>query len=381
MGENPQAETVAGAITFSTPYFAAPSPRASPLLGEAGIPRKPSRGEEPPLSRGRTLGERGSRDWGPTDHSQDARVRQGDRPGEVQASWWASSSEEVSLQLVGGRPGTSISLAEESSLDVSRKSSTPDQQLAEAQNISTPTAHLRQPFTLADDNYAPTDQAISLFNIGTFGKPPKKTPSTDSSTESSLVSAASSYAHQLCHRANMRLMRKRFKPLQHTSKKHRVAKVIATPPLRSPTYGIPKVVEDSRDDDPLSQSGTYDSLQAFLDNSTKVAVTSLKLPPPKHPRKKTSSHTSAERRTDSPSTRQTESPSKKRSTSPTLRQPKSIKMKRPGILRSSASLDIAETTKPHQQHQREGGRHKAAATLSRTSSREFTNYNKRAPNP
>jgi hypothetical protein len=381
MGEISQAETVEGAITFSTPYFAAPSSRASPLLGEAGIPPKPSRVEEPPPSRGRTLGERGSRDWGPTDHSQDARERQGDRPGKVQASWWASSSEEVSLQLVGGRPGASISLAEDSSLDVSRKSSTPDQQLAEAQNNSTPTAHLRQSFTLAGDDYAPTDQAISLFNIGTFGKPPKKTPSTDSSTKSSLVSAASSYAHQLCRRASMRLMRKRFKPVQHTSKKHRAAKIKATPPLRSPTYGIPKVVEDSRDDDPLGQQGTYDSLQAFLDNSTKVAVTSLKLPPPKHPRKKTSSHASAERRTDSPSTRQTESPSKKRSTSPALRQPKSSKMKRPGILRSSASLDIVEATKTHQLHQRGGGRQKAAATLSRTQSRESVNYNKQVPSP
>jgi hypothetical protein len=383
MGEDPQAETVAGAITFSTPYFSAPSSRAPPLLGEAELPPKPSRVEEPPLSRGRTLGERGSRDWGPTDHSQDARERQGDRPGEVQAAWWASSSEEVSLQLVGGRPGTSISLAEDSSLDVSRKSSTPDQQLAEAQDISsTPTAHLRQPFTLVDDGFAPTDQAISLFNIGTFEKPPKKTPSTDSSTKSSLVSAASSYAHQLCRRANMRLMRKRFKPLQHTSKKHRVAKVKATPPLRSPTYGIPKVVEDSRDDDQLDQSGAYDSLQAFLDNSTKVAVTSLKLPPPKHPRKKTSSHTSAERRTDSPSTKQRDPPSKKRSTSPTLRQPKSSKMKRPGILRSSASLDIVEATKTHHHHQRGGGGHrKAAAILSRAQIRESANYNKQAPNP
>ena len=380
MGEGSQAETVEGAITFSTPYFAAPSQRASPLLGEAELPPKPSRVEEPPPSRGRTLGERRSRDWGPTDHSQDARERQSHRPGEVQASWWASSSEEISLQLVGGRPGTSMSLAEDSSLDTSRKSSTPDPQLAETQNDSTPIAHLRNPFTLANDDFAPTDQAISLFNIGTFGKPPKKTPSTDSSTKSSLVSAASSYAHQLCRRANMRLLRKRFKPLQHTTKKHRVAKM-KTPPLRSPTYGIPKVVEDSRDDDPLGQAGTYDSLQAFLNNSSKVGVTSLKLPPPKHPRKKTSSHASAERRTDSPSTKRPDSLTKQRSTSPTLRQPKSSKMKRPGILRSSASLDIAEATKTHHHQQRGGGRPKVAATLSRTQSRESANHNKQAPTP
>ena len=57
MGEGSQAETVEGAITFSTPYFAAPSQRASPLLGEAELPPKPSRVEEPPPSRGRTLGE------------------------------------------------------------------------------------------------------------------------------------------------------------------------------------------------------------------------------------------------------------------------------------------------------------------------------------
>ena len=377
MGANPQAETVEGAITFSTPYFAAPSPRPPPLLGEAELPPSSSRVKEPPLSRGRTLGERRSRDWGPTDHPQDARERQDNRPGEVQAAWWASSSEEVSLQLVGGLTGTSVSLTTDSSVDHSRKSSTPDQQLVGARDTSTPTSHLRQSLTLPDDDFTPTAQAIPLFNIGTFGKPPKMTPSTESSTKSSLVSVASSYAHQLCRRANMRLMRKRFKPLQHTSKKHRVAKIIATPPLRSPTYGIPKVVEDSRDDDPLGQSGTYDSLQAFLDNSTKVAVTSLKLPPPKHSRKKTSSHTSAERRTDSPSTRRTDSPSNKRSPSPTLMQAKSGKMKRPGILRSSASLDIVETTKPHYHYQR-GGRQVA---LSRTSSRESANHNKQQPSP
>jgi hypothetical protein len=380
MGASPQAEAVEGAIAFSTPYFAAPLPRAPPLLGETELSPKSSRVEERPQSRGRPLGERGSRDWGPTDHSQDARDRQNNRPGEVQAAWWASSSEEVSLQLVGGRPRTSISLAEDSSLDTSRKSSTPDQQLVDAQNDPTP-ATLRQPFTLADDDFAPTDQAISLFNIGTFAKPPKKSPSMDSSTKSSLVSAASSFAHQLCRRANMRLLRKRYKPLQHTTKKQRVPKVKATPPLRSPTYGIPKVVEDSRDDDPLGQSVTYDSLQAYLDKSTKVAVTSLKLPPPKRPRTKTSSHASAERRTDSPSTKRTDSPSTKRSTSPTLRQPKSTKMKRPGILRSSASLDIVEATKSHH-YQQGGGRHKAGATtLSRTSSRESAINNRQPPNP
>lgn len=58
MGANPQAETVEGAITFSTPYFAAPSPRSPPLLGEAELPPSSSRVKEPPLSRGRTLGER-----------------------------------------------------------------------------------------------------------------------------------------------------------------------------------------------------------------------------------------------------------------------------------------------------------------------------------
>lgn len=378
MGTSPPAETVDAAITFSTPFFAAPSPRTPPLVGKSELSPKSSRVEEPSPSRGRTLGARGSRDWGSTDHPQDARERQGDRPGEVQASWWASSSEEVSLQLVGRHPEANLSLGEDSSCDQSRKSSTPDQLPVDASIIPTSeTAPLKQPFTLTDDDLAPTNQAISLFNTGTFGKPPEKTPSTDSSTKSSLVSVASSFAYQLCRRADMRLFRKRFKPLQHTTKKQRLMKTQATPPLRSPTYGVPKVVEDSRDGDPLGQTGTYDSLQAFLDNSTKVAVTSLKLPPPKHPRAKTPSHASSERRTDSPSTRRTDSPSKKRSTSPTLSQPKSSKMKRPGILRSSASLDIAEATKPQPCHQRGGGRHRTAAiSLSRTSSRDSANYNK-----
>ena len=376
MGTNAPAETIEAAITFSSPFFAAASPRAPPLFGETELSSKSSRDEESPSSRGRTLGARRSRDWGPKDRSQDARERQGNRPGQVQAAWWTSSSEEVPLQFVGGRPGTGLSSGENSSIDQSRKSSTPDQQLADTQHDSTSEAvHLTPPFTLTDDEYAPTDQAISLFNMGTFARPQRKTPSTESSAKSSLVSAASSFAHQLCRRTDMRLFRKRFKPLQHTTKKQRVTKIKATPPLRSPTYGIPKVVEDSRDGDPPD---TYDSLQAFIDNSTKVAVTSLKLPPPKYPRTKTSSHTSAERRTDSPAKR-TDSPSKIRSISPTLRQPKSSKMKRPGILRSSASLDIAEATKTHQHPQR-GGRHKAGATsLSRTSSRDSANDNEQSP--
>ena len=125
---------------------------------------------------------------------------------------------------------------------------------------------------------------------------------------------------------------KRFQPAQHTKKQHSV-KVKTSPPLRSPTFGLPKVVADSRNETAISplDDSTYNSLQAFLDQNSKVAVTSLKLPPPKQ-LKKVPSKTSSEHKA--------ESPSSTRSTSPRGVPPKHSKSRRPGILRSSPSRDV-----------------------------------------
>lgn len=349
MGARAPPEEGEAPIIFTTPFFAAPPPRAPPLLLEADTPPPPSsRVEEPPPSRGRTLGTGRSRDRRSSNPSQDSRVRSGAGSGKIRAPWWESSTEEVSLQLVGGRSGPdAVSSVENSSQDRSRKSSMP------AQN---PTVVWNAAFShTTNQEQATTAQETSLFNTKSFGTPSPQTPSSSSSARSS---AASSFAYQLRRRVDVRLLRKRFKPAQHTRKQISV-KGKASPPLQSPTYGIPKVVEDSRDEglSPQLDDSNYNSLQAFLDKNSKVAVTSLKLPPPKQLRK-TPSNVSSERGT--------ESPSKTRSPSPNPVQSKHVKSRRPGILRSSPSRDVTELSASSQARPK-------ARPFSRTSSRESPN--------
>lgn len=334
MGADTSPKAGEAPIIFTTPIFAAPPSRAPPLLREADTPPPPpSRIEESSPSRGRTLGTGRSRDRRSSNPSQDSRVRPGAGQGKVRAPWWESSTEEVSSQLLGGGIGSdAVSSVENSSQDRSRKSSLPTQRLPTVSNAGeSDSAHLGQGPAPFDEEQASTTQATSLFTTKPFQVPSPQTPSSSSSAQSS---TASSFAYQLRRRVDVRLLRKRFKPAQHVKKQASV-KGKVSPPLRSPTYGVPKVVEDSRNEalSPQLDYSTYNSLQAFLDKSSKVAVTSLKLPPPKQLRK-VPSNTSSEYRTDSPS--------KGRSPSPNRMQSKNAKKKRPGILRSSPSRDVTE---------------------------------------
>jgi hypothetical protein len=354
VGADTSSEAGEAPIVFTTPFFAAPPSRAPPLLHEADT-RAPSssRIEEPSPSRGRTLGTGRPRDRRSSNHSQDPRIRSGAGPGEIRAPWWEASTEEVSLQFVGRRIRPDMSSSETSPHNHPGASSLPLQRLPAVSHTrpSIPT-NLGQGPVLSDEDHGPTTQATSLFNTKPFDAPSPQTPSTSSSARSS---AASSFAYQLRRRVDVRLLRKRFKPAQHT-KKSLSLKGKTSPPLRSPTYGVPRVVEDSRDETLNSQldDSTYNSLQAFLDKSSKVAVTSLKLPPPKQLRK-VPSNTSSEHRTDSPS--------KGRSSSPNVMQSKHAKKQRPGILRSSPSRDVTGQSSASQIRAR-------AAPFLRTSSRD-----------
>lgn len=340
-------------IVFTTPFFAAPPSRAPPLLLETDTPPPSSRVEEQSPPRGRTLGTGRSRDRRSSNPSQDSRVRSGAGSGKVRATWWESSTEEVSLQLVGGHSRPDMNSVESSSQDLSRKepAHTNGQPIIWTAAFSDPT-HAEQGPARYDEERTPIAQATSLFNPKPFGAPSPQTPSSSSSARSS---AASSFAYQLRRRVDVRLLRKRFKPVQHT-KKQNTTKGKTSPPLRSPTFGVPKVVADSRDETVISplDDSNYNSLQAFLDKTSKVAVTSLKLPPPKQLRK-TPSRTSSENKT--------ESPSNSRSPSPHRVQPKNVKTRRPGILRSSPSRDVTGRSSSPQARPK-------ARPFQRTSSRE-----------
>lgn len=353
VGADASPEASEAPIVFTTPFFAAPPSRAPPLLRETDTPPPSSRVEEPSPPRGRTLGTGRSRDRRPSNTSQDSRVRSGAGSGKIRAPRWESSTEEVSLQLVGGHTGPDMNSVESSSQDLSCKEPTltNGKPIVWTAAFSDPT-HVESGPARYDDERTPTAQATSLFNPKPFGAPSPQTPSSSSSARSS---AASSFAYQLRRRVDVRLLRKRFKPVQHT-KKQSSMKGKTSPPLRSPTFGIPKVVADSRNETVISplDDSNYNSLQAFLDKTSKVAVTSLKLPPPKQLRK-TPSRTSSENKT--------ESPPNSRSSSPHRVQPKNVKTRRPGILRASPSRDVTGRSSSPQARPK-------ARPFQRTSSRE-----------
>lgn len=346
MGAVAPTETSEAPIAFSGPYFTSPASPSSPLLGEAG-PSSP--GHERDASGG------GLRDRGSSEVAQVTRNRPSPGPGKVRTTWWESSSEEVSSQLLGGRAGTyAMTSGYDFTTEKSRSSSSPTQQSRESE-VPSESKATEQDAGVVDATFFPTNEAAPLFNTGTFDDPPLKNSSSECSTPSS---AASSFAYLLRRRVDVRLLRKRLKPSQHTKKKREEKKKAnSSPPLRSPTYGIPKVVEDSRDgilsDKP--NHDTYAALEAYINRSAQAAVTSLKLPPPKQLKKVPSNaSTKAEK----------ESVSKNISTSPAATHPpKPAKTKRPGILRASASLDVNELPGAlHFRHKR--------ASLSRGSSRE-----------
>lgn len=353
MGADTSPEACEAPIRFTTPVFTKGPSRAPPLFLEADTPPPSSRVKEPSPSRGRTLGTGRSRDRRPSDPSQDSHVRSDHGPGKVRAAWWESSTEEVPLRLIGGYSGTNaISSTENSSQEQSRKSSIPSQQPPDDWDTGpSDFKHLKQGAANSHGESISGGQATAIFNIKTFGASPE-TPSSSSSAQSS---AASSFAYQLRRRVDMRLLRKRDKPAQHTKRKS-VEKPNLSPPLRSPTYGAPKVVEDSRDEPLPSQldDRTYNSIQAFIDKSSKVAVTSLKLPPPKQTRS-SPSNPSEEQKMDSAA--------KKDAPSPGPTKAKRSGPRRPGILRSSPSRDINELSDSPNTRPR-------SAFFSRSSSRE-----------
>jgi hypothetical protein len=359
MGADPSSQAFEAPIIFTAPFFAPPPSRAPPLFSEAGTPT-PSRVEEspPPQGRGRPLGAGRPRHRGSPDPSQDSRVRSGAGSGKIRAAWWESPTEEVSLQLVGGRVGPNMSSVASSSIDHSpqdrlRKSLLPTHAPhVEPYASASGATHLESAQAIANEDPLSTTQATSLFNTKPFEIPSPHTPSSSSSGKSS---AASSFAYQLRRRLDGRLLRKRYKPAQHTQRQiHEKPKI--SPPLQSPTYGIPKVVEDSRDETlaPHLSVSPHDSLQAFLDKSSKIAVTSLKLPPPKQLRN-LASNTSSEHRAESPSNKKRASPGTVKSWH--------AKATRPGILRSSPSRDVTEVSGYHQARP-------GPSPLSRTSSRD-----------
>jgi len=352
VGADASPEASEAPIVFTSPFFAAPPSRAPPLLRETDTPSPSSRVEEPSPPRGRTLGTGRSRDRRPSNPSQDSRVRSGAGSGKVRAPWWESSTEEVSLQLIGGHSGPDMSSVESSSHDLPRKDPTTTQGLPIVWSAAySDQTHQEQCSAQYDEERTPTAQATSPFNPKRFGAPSPQTPSSSSSAKSS---AASSFAYQLRRRVDVRLLRKRLQPVQHT-KKQVPTKSKSSPPLRSPTFGVPKVVADSRNETVISllDDSNYNSLQAFLDKTSKAAVTSLKLPPPKQ-LKKVPSKSSSEHRTESPLTG---------SPSPRPVQLKNVKTRRPGILRSSPSRDVAGPSSSPQARPK-------ARPFQRTSSRE-----------
>jgi hypothetical protein len=374
MGADAPSETIEAPIVFTTPFFAAPPSRAPPLLHETELPPPSSRVEEPSPYRGRTLGNGRSRDRRSPHISQDSRIRSGAGSGKIRAPRWEASTEEVPLQLIGGRFGPGLSQVGNSLQCLSNESPIP----AQRQPIVWTAAYSDQASPDQSsaglvEEHAPTTHATPIFHAKPFGAPSPQTASSSSSAQSS---AASSFAYQLRRRVDVRLLRKRFKPVQHT-KKHIPIEARVSPPLRSPTFGVPKVVADSRNEavSPHLDDNTYNSLQAFLDKTSKVAVTSLKLPPPKQLRK-TPSNTSVEHRTESPLTA--------RSPSPHPMQPKHTKSRRPGILRSSPSRDVTERsgsppTRPKARpFQRTSSRESATNSLRASSHKKQTSSSSRA---
>lgn len=330
MGEKSPPKTSEASVTFTTPNFSPPTSPSPPFLGEIAT-KLPTRTHDQPSTKLPGTSTVGLRDWGSHEASQDPHDRPSLRSGEIRAPWWTSSSEEISPQFMGrGLGADALGSSKESSEEQSRRSSTPTQQDMGNTHHTFSDPFATKARATADVSTA-SDQAATIFNT----KPFEHTSSNTSSSESSAPSsAASSFAYQLRRRVDMRLLRKRYRPSQHR-KKHAIAKVKTSPPLRSPTYGIPKVVEDSRDSDCVDerQHNNYEALEAYLDKSAKAAVKSLKLPPPKQPRRSSNSSPGKRSRDCSPG---------HRSSSPASARSKPVKQKRPGILRSSASLDVTE---------------------------------------
>ena len=326
MGKDASSEESETTISLATPNLTPASPPTAPLLGSG-------RSNSPASSHRRSRSQTPSPSGRRTGVSGGAAETSGERPhggsGEVREAWRTPSPEEVSPELLG--PGLQAV--------VEPDTRTPEEQFS-AFTFSLKTPGGRElgtrPEIASPDHLMQQPQMD--FNLPTFNPHSPEIAEKDSPTPSR-TSSNSSYAHRLYHRSDT-LVRK-IRPQQHRDKAQH-ATTRSTPPLRSPTYGLPKVVGDSRD--PLSVLHTFhgpgaeQTLQAFTTASAKTPIGPLKLPP--KALKKIASSGSSERGSKHHSS-DGSSPSKAGS----LRL---IGIKRPGILRSSASLDISQL--PSSQH-------------------------------
>ncbi|KAK6439132.1 hypothetical protein LTR95_004664 [Oleoguttula sp. CCFEE 5521] len=307
--------------SLGTPYFTPSSTPQPPFFSEA-IEGPPGRG-------------RGVRPAVPLSRAQETqkdilRPTAGSREGGE--AWRASTSAQISPQLVGASVGSDRVLTKSSDKTV-RQGDLPTVSTASLQD-ATPL-----PATNQDAESRRPDSAFNTGDVGEirfekfkFKDSPRNTPSSDESgLNDSVHSSSTSIAHQYRHaRSDMALFRKHSKPLAHRKKKKLIYSE-SIQPLRSPTYGKPKVIEDSRDQ--LEAEDQINSLQAFLDSTTKRPIGPLKLPQSKQLRQAKSSDSSDQ---GSPSRGQSRSSSPKTASKPAAAP------KRPGILRSSSSLDVTK---------------------------------------
>nr|OQO21084.1 hypothetical protein B0A51_12616 [Rachicladosporium sp. CCFEE 5018] len=329
--------------SLGTPYFTPSSTPQPPFFSEA-IEGPPARG-------------RGVRPTVPPSRAQETqndilRSTAGSREGGE--AWRAPASTQISPQLVGASVGSHSVLTKSSDKTV-RQGVLPAVSTASLQD-ATPL-----PATNQDAESRRSDSAVDTGDVGEihfekfkFKDSPPKTPSSDESgLNDSVHSSSTSIAHLYRHaRSDMALFKKHSKPLAHRKTKKLIYSE-SVQPLRSPTYGKPKVIEDSRDH--LEAEDQINSLQAFLESTTKRPIGPLKLPQSKQLRQAKSSDSSDQ---VSPSRGQSRSRSPKTAPKPAAAP------KRPGILRSSSSLDVTKSA--------------SATTHVQTSSRSLLGSRRRA---
>lgn len=347
MGPSTPPATCSTPVPLATAYR---TPSASPAsaLFEQSI-TGPSSGEQPPMrEQGSTSSGRASRDdapsGGPPKTADVARVRSAAGSGESGTPWWTPSAAKVPPQLLGGSAGSyAVSRSAVQTREPGRKPSDA-RNLLHSAAVSAPSATTAPP--LPPESCVPLRQHSASdsnpqFKIFEFKDSPPKTPSSEESTRTA-HSSATSLGHQVrTTRSDMRLFKKHSKPVQHVKKKSR-ARSDSSQPLRSPTYGKPKVIQDSRDQDShegIEATDTIESLQAFLESSVKRPIGPLKLPQTKPLRNTRSTALDEHQQT---------SLRHSRSQSPISPHSSPAAPKRPGILRSSSSLDVSIL--PHTYH-------------------------------
>lgn len=325
MGKDASSAASEATISLATPHRTPASPPASSFI-DAGE-STPSAASGYRWARSQTPSRSGRRAGVFGGAAQTSPERSHSRSREIREAWRTPSPEEVSSELMGPSLQATVSpnmrTPEEQFSAFSFSLKTPGGRELGSRPAKTATT------SAASERAAPQPQMD--FNYPTFSDRSPDVPDRDSPAPSQ-SSSASSYAHRLYHRTDT-LVRK-IKPRQHRDKVPRTARR-STPPLRSPTYGVPKVVADTRD--PLhALSGTHSSekdqtLQAFTAASTTAPIGPLKLPP--KALKKIASSASSER--------ESKHKSSDGSTPSKAAVAKVTAVKRPGILRSSASVDIS----------------------------------------